>query len=85
MIVDIQKIAISEASSIRDAMAAINQGAMQLAVVVDADRRLLATAIDSDIRGGLLRRLTLESPVSAVMRRNRLPIRQPQGVPPPAA
>ena len=81
MIVDIQKIAIPETASIRDAMLAINQGVVQLALVVDPDRRLLATVTDGDIRRGLLGGLSLESPGSAVMRRNPIAIPATAGRP----
>ena len=39
----------------------------KLLVVVDPDRRLLGTVSDGDIRRGLMRRLTMEDAVSAVM------------------
>ena len=39
----------------------------KLLVVVDADRRLLGTVSDGDIRRGLMRRMTMEDAVSAVM------------------
>jgi dTDP-glucose pyrophosphorylase len=39
----------------------------KLLVVVDGDRRLLGTVSDGDIRRGLMRRLSMEDAVSAVM------------------
>jgi dTDP-glucose pyrophosphorylase len=48
-------------------MIAIERGVVQLAIVVDSERRLLATVTDGDIRRGLLSGHTLEGPVSAVM------------------
>lgn len=68
--VDIKKICVSPTSTIRDAMTAIDRGVVQLALVVDSERRLLATVTDGDIRRGLLSGLTLDTPVTAVMRSN---------------
>jgi len=67
---DIEKLCISENSSVRDAMRAIEGGEMQLALVVDADRRLVATVTDGDLRRGMLNGLNLDAPVSDVMWRN---------------
>lgn len=65
---NIQKICISPNATIREAMVTIDQGVVQLALVVDGDRRLLATVTDGDIRRGLLAGLGLDAPVSSVMR-----------------
>ena len=62
-------------------MRAIDQGVVQLALVVDANRRLLATVTDGDIRRGLLAGMSLDSPVSAVMRRNPIAIPATAGRP----
>jgi dTDP-glucose pyrophosphorylase len=70
VVVDLHKICVFPYSTVREAMAAIDQGMVQLAIVVDRDRRLLATVTDGDIRRGLLAGLSLETPVSAVMRSN---------------
>ena len=48
---------------------AIDQGAAQIALVVDAEQKLIGTVTDGDIRRGLLRGLTLESPAEQVMHR----------------
>ncbi|MEO1987389.1 MAG: nucleotidyltransferase family protein [Martelella sp.] len=58
---------ISEAATVREAMETIDRGARQIAVVVDADGRLLATVTDGDIRRGLLRGVGLDAPVTEVM------------------
>ena len=60
---------ISIQSSLRQAISAINQGATQIALVVDAEQRLIGTVTDGDIRRGLLRGETLESLVERVMQR----------------
>ncbi|OZA19497.1 MAG: alcohol dehydrogenase, partial [Rhodobacterales bacterium 17-64-5] len=48
-------------------MAAIDKGARQIALVTDAEGRLLATITDGDIRRGLLRGVALDSPILEVM------------------
>ena len=60
---------ISTQSSLRRVITVIDQGAAQIALVVDADQRLLGTVTDGDIRRGLLQGETLESPVERVMHR----------------
>ena len=56
-------------SRLRKVISSINKGAVQVALVVDADQRLVGTVTDGDIRRGLLRGETLESPVEKVMQR----------------
>jgi dTDP-glucose pyrophosphorylase len=70
MSTELKKILIGPASTILDAVKAIDRGHMQIALVVDSERRLLATVTDGDVRRGLLRGLSLEAPVSEIMRSN---------------
>jgi len=65
--VDLTPILLSETATLRDAMAAIDSGARQIALVTDPKGKLVATVTDGDIRRGLLRGLGLDAPVSAVM------------------
>lgn len=67
---DINRLFITEGTSLRDAIAVIDRGAAQLALVLDATQRLVGTVTDGDIRRGLLRGLGLEAPAAEVMRRN---------------
>ncbi|KZR85007.1 D-glycero-alpha-D-manno-heptose 1-phosphate guanylyltransferase [Synechococcus sp. MIT S9504] len=48
-------------------MKVIDQGAAQIALVVDDDQRLLGTLTDGDIRRGLLHGASLDSPVHQLM------------------
>ena len=64
-------------ATIRDAVARIDAGAMQVAVVVDDARRLLGLVTDGDVRRGLLAGNDLSSPVAAIM--NRSPRTLPAG------
>ncbi|OZB75171.1 MAG: alcohol dehydrogenase, partial [Halothiobacillus sp. 13-55-115] len=62
-----QKIRLRVSDSLRRAIEVIDQGAKQIALVVDDDGRLIGTVTDGDIRRGILRHLPLEAPVSEVM------------------
>jgi dTDP-glucose pyrophosphorylase len=52
---------------LRDALRAIDRAGCQIALVVDADRKLLGTLSDGDVRRALLKGLSLESQVAAAM------------------
>ena len=54
-------------ASIRDAIQAIDRGALQAAFVVDEANRLLGLVTDGDIRRGILRGVGLEESVRLVM------------------
>ena len=56
--------------TLREALMAIDKAASQMALVVDADRRLLGTLSDGDARRGLLKGLSLTDKVSAAMHLN---------------
>lgn len=64
-------------SSLREALQRIDAGGIQLAIVVDADDKLVGTVSDGDIRRGLLRGLTLESRVRECT--NEKPMSVPAG------
>ena len=69
MIKDLSKYLISPDFSLRETIKVIDQGAVQIALVVDTKQRLLGTVTDGDIRRGLLKGETLESSVNQVMHR----------------
>ena len=52
---------LSASTTLRDGLARIEAGGIQMAIVVDDARRLLGVVTDGDIRRGLLRGLTLDS------------------------
>jgi dTDP-glucose pyrophosphorylase len=56
-----------QSSSLRDAIARIDQSALQIALVVDENDRLLGTLTDGDVRRALLRGASLDMPVAQVM------------------
>lgn len=57
-------------ASIQQAVECIDQAGVQIAVVVDADGRLIGTITDGDVRRGLLRGLTLASPAGEIIQRD---------------
>ena len=56
---NIENIKLRENSTIKEALQIINQGAIQIALVVDDKDRLLGTLTDGDIRRGLLKISTI--------------------------
>ncbi len=66
---DWKKALVSPEDSIFTALGALDAAALRIALVVDPEERLLGVVTDGDIRRGLLRGLSLDSPVSGVMRR----------------
>lgn len=62
-----KQLSVPPSSSIEEAIRCINEGGMQIALVVDAADKLLGVVTDGDIRRALLRHETLSSPVSSVM------------------
>jgi dTDP-glucose pyrophosphorylase len=63
----LQSILLGADASIRDAMAAIDVGTVEIALVVDQHRRLLGTVSDGDVRRALLAGASLGDPVKPHM------------------
>jgi len=61
------KIKLKTNSTIKQALGIIDSGAMQIALVLDKDNKLLGTVTDGDIRRGLLRGLTLENSIESII------------------
>ncbi len=64
---DWRKVLISENTSIHEAIKVIDEGALQIALVVDNDGLLLGTITDGDIRRGILQGISLEDPSARIM------------------
>lgn len=62
-----KNILVSPLSNIQDVLKVIDNEALQLALVVDLDNRLLGTVTDGDIRRALINDVPLSSPVSEIM------------------
>lgn len=72
----LEKILIGPDMQIQRAIEIIDIGSQQIALVVDADRKLLGTVTDGDIRRGLIRGVSLSRPVDQIM--NSRPITIPE-------
>jgi dTDP-glucose pyrophosphorylase len=75
--VRLDKVLVRDDATVREAIEAIDAGAVEIALVVDEDRRLLGTVTDGDVRRALLRGTGLDDPVAPIVHRS--PITAPQG------
>ena len=69
---DLKKMEIFEDTTIREAIKAIDIGNLQLAIVVDKNRKLLGTLTDGDIRRGILSGLDIDSNIKGIYFRSPL-------------
>ena len=58
---------LSSEGSIEDAIKVLSDASLKIVLVTDSTLRLMGTITDGDIRRGLLRGLTLSSPISEVV------------------
>jgi dTDP-glucose pyrophosphorylase/predicted transcriptional regulator len=72
----INKIKISKNSTIREALKAISQDSLRIAVVVDKKDKLVGTLTDGDIRRGLLKGLSMESSVDSIVSKNPVVVKK---------
>ena len=63
----IENIKILKNSTIKEALKVIGDGAMQIALIVDYEDKLLGTLTDGDIRRGLLEGLDLDSSIESII------------------
>jgi dTDP-glucose pyrophosphorylase len=64
---DIAALLIDPGTTVFDAISIIDEGAVQVAFVVDGDNVVLGSITDGDVRRGLLGGLSLSEPVSKIM------------------
>ena len=62
-----KKYCIADTALIRDAIAVIDQGAIQMAMVTDTQGRLKGIITDGDVRRGLLKSIPFDAPIAAIM------------------
>jgi len=67
---NIDTIKLQIHSTVKDALGAIDRGAMKIAVVVDSDTKLVGILTDGDIRRGLLNGLSLDSTIDSIIQKN---------------
>jgi len=72
MTAQLEKILIKPETSILDTLKVIDDAAFEIALVIDEENRLLGTVTDGDIRRGIIRGASLQSPIVDLM--NRQPI-----------
>ena len=63
----INNIKLKPTATIKEALIIIDSGAMQIALIVDENDKLLGTLTDGDIRRGLLKGLDLNSSIESVI------------------
>lgn len=63
-------IAVSDDQTIQETLRVIDEGAMQIALVVDREGRLQGTVTDGDIRRGILEGVDLDNPIWSVMNKD---------------
>lgn len=66
----ISNIKLTPSATIKEALKIIDSGAMQIAIVVDTQDRLIGTLTDGDIRRGLLNGLDLNSLIEPIIFKN---------------
>ena len=64
---NIENIKLRQNATIKEALGIIDSGAMQIALVVDDNDKLLGTLTDGDIRRGILRGLDLDSSIETII------------------
>ncbi len=62
-----ERVLISPDTALREALIKINEAGTQMALVVDANRRLLGTLSDGDVRRALIRGVGINDPVERAM------------------
>lgn len=68
---------VGPATSIKRAIEVLGETSLQIALVADAEGRLLGTVTDGDVRRGILRGTSIEAPVETIM--NASPTAVPAG------
>lgn len=67
---NLEAVLISPQASLHDALAALDLGGLQIAVVVDEHKHVLGTLTDGDIRRALLRQLPMSTLTKEIMERS---------------
>lgn len=72
-----KSVLISPTASAEEALRVLDEGGLRVALVVDAEERLIGIVTDGDIRRALLRRISFTVPVTEIM--NSHPLTAPVG------
>lgn len=73
--IKLEDLLINQNCTIKDALVAINKGAVEIALVVDENKRLLATVTDGDIRRALIKGAKLDEKIEKYMNRNFISVK----------
>ncbi len=78
---DLEQFLVTKYTTLRQAMQAIDRNAQGIVLVVDPDRRLLATLTDGDIRRAILQAINLDDPVESLLsvQEKQFPVTAPAG------
>lgn len=76
---NIKNILVSPEASILDTVKAIDEGSMQIALVVDTDGRLMGTVTDGDVRRGVLKGISFDQPSAKIMNANAISVAASEG------
>lgn len=74
----LEKIFVAPGATVRAAIESIDAAAIEIALVVDVDRRLLGTVSDGDVRRALLAGVSLDDAVDEIVHRD--PVTAPEGI-----
>lgn len=79
-LIDASSIVLGEHASIMDAIATIDKTDARIALIVDKTGKLIGSVTDGDVRRGLLRGETVQSPVKNIMHNSphALPVNTPR-------
>jgi dTDP-glucose pyrophosphorylase/CBS domain-containing protein len=82
MSLELEALCVLSGASIRDVIGCIDENEQGIALVTDADRHLLGTITDGDIRRAMLAGVSLDSPVEEILvRKAGTPYAQPVTAP----
>lgn len=65
--IPIENLCVSPDATLREAVTVLQNGAKQIALVVDENRRLLGIITDGDLRRAMLRGTSMEAPSASIM------------------
>jgi dTDP-glucose pyrophosphorylase len=74
---DLKKVTVNSNSTIKATIKVIDEGALQIALVVSEEMKLLGTVTDGDVRRALLKGITLDEKVELIM--NKAPMVSMEG------
>jgi len=73
----VEPLLVAPDASIRETIARIDAGGRGIALVVDAERKLVGTLTDGDIRRAMLASVNLDAPATDLLRRKAQPYARP--------